>query len=484
MASEREAAFLTVWRPVPEHPLRNGRDGPWWLSVLRDLLGGLAFAWACQGHFMVLPMAKGQPANEARVLAVMPGARAPSTVRPPQEEVAGLKQEALEVARRVAEAYPQDALSYALLGSAYYNTGRSEEATKNLRQCLERNPNLAEAYEILARIAFAKGNLEETIRLCHESLKRDSENPEVLNQLGRALMDLGRTAEAIQTLQQAVRLPRPISQSSYLLGQALLQSGNNAQAKESFQRAIALLPDHTQAFFGLYTACLRLGQTEEASRYREQFQKLEAIDRQSLTERSAQEDTLTGLPMVRQTVGRTFFGAAQLYRAHEQATQAGELFFRAASLDGENAIYRSTLEAFYVQGKELAAGVTAFQRLASQQPDNPLNFLFLGRLEARLEHFEPAEQAYLKVQQLAPRWSEGYRALADFYIRNNRKLPEARQMAQRLVELAPSGPHYYLLAVACANSGDRQAALGAAKQAAARNPGEKRYQQLLQQLGN
>src|SRR5207247_9102114 len=167
-----------------------------------------------------------------------------------------------------------------------------------------------EAYEILARVAYAKGNLEETARLCQEALKRGPATPDVLNRLGRALLDLGQTEEAVHTLQQAVRLPRPTSESYYLLGQAYLQSGNHAQAKESFRRAIALLPDHTQAFFGLYTACMRLGQTEEADRYQEKFLKLEAIDRRTLTDRSAQEDTLTGLPLVRKTVARTFFGSA------------------------------------------------------------------------------------------------------------------------------------------------------------------------------
>jgi tetratricopeptide (TPR) repeat protein len=345
------------------------------------------------------------------------------------------------------------------------------------------NPNEAEAYGILARVAYEKGQLDETVRLCQEALKRGPPNPELLNQLGRALMDLGRTDEAIQTLQQAVRLPRPVSQTSYLLGQAKLQSGNYAEAKESFQRAIVLLPDHTQAYFGLYTACMRLGQTEEAARYREQFQNLEAIDRRSLKERSAQEDSLTGLPMVRETVARTFFGAGQIYGAHQQPAQAAELFRRAASLDGDNPMYRAALEAYYLQRKALSEGVSAFEQLALEQPDNALNYLFLGRMQGRLQQFEGAEAAYLKVKQLAPEWDQGYRALAELYLLGNRKLPEAQVLARRAVELAPSGAHYYLLARVCLKNGDRPAALEAAKHAVALSPGEKRYQELLQQLG-
>ena len=386
------------------------------------------------------------------------------------------------MARQVAEAYPEDALSYALLGSAYYNTGRSEEAVKQLRKCLELSPNQADAYEILARVAYEKGQLDEAVRLSQEALKRGPANPAVLNQLGRAFMDLGRMEEAVRTLEQAVGLPQTISESSYLLGQALLQSGKHAEAKASFQRAIALLPDHTQAYFGLYTACMRLGQTEEAGRYREQFQKLEAIDRRALTNRSAQEDTLTGLPLVRQTVARTFFGAAQIHRVHGQVAQASELLRKSASLDEENAGYRAALEAHYVRSKALAEGAAVFAQLVTEQPGNPLNYLFLGRMRARLEQFEAADMAYRKVQELAPQWGEGYRAQAELCLRVTNKVAAAPGLARRAVELEPTGAHYYLLAVACLKNGDRPAALEAAKRAAALNPGDKRCRELLEQL--
>ena len=182
---------------------------------------------------------------------VDPG-QAPGTVAPssdliseapePQAEAEALKQEAVMVARQVVEAYPNDALSYALLGSAYYNAGQSEEATWHLRKCLELNPAQAEAYEILARVAYEKGELEEAIDLNQASLKHSPGNVEVMNQLGRALMDLGRSAEAIRVLDQAVRLPRSTSESYYLLGQASLQSGDHARAKERFERATVLRP--------------------------------------------------------------------------------------------------------------------------------------------------------------------------------------------------------------------------------------------------
>lgn len=413
------------------------------------------------------------PTNQASASAVVPQ---------PQKEAATLKQEAVAVAIQAAEAYPDDALAHALLGSAYYNTGKSEEASKHLRRCLEINPAQAEACAILARIAYDKGQPEETVRLCQEALKRGPANPEVLNWQGRALMDLGRTEEAVQTLQQAIRFPKPPSESYYLLGQASLQSGDYARAQESFQQAIRLIPDHTQAYFGLYTACLRLGQKEEAARHREQFQKLEAIDRGMLTDRSAQEDTLTGLPLVRATVARTFFGAAQIYRLHRQHDRAAEFFGKSARLDAGNALYRAALEAHYAQRNLLDQGVAEFERLVQEQPENSLNYLFLGRLHSRRQHYEAAERAYRKVQELAPDRPEGYRALAELYLRADRQPAEARALAGKAAKLEPSGSHYYLLAIACVKSNDRAGALEALKKAVALSPGESKYQELLQQL--
>ncbi len=327
-------SIITRWsHPIKEQPGDGLGGSPVRivrLAIPGAILLGMSQAWSVwQAPSPAPRIAAAQSATPAsKPPSVEPGGGSRVNLPQPQAEAATLKQEAVAVANQVAEAYPSDALAYALLGSAYYNTGRSEEATKYLRKCLALSPEQAEAYAILALIAYEKGNLEESVRLFQEALKRGPANPEVLNRLGRAFMDQGQTEEAIRTLQQAVRLPQPISESYYLLGQANLQSANYAQAKESFQRAIALLPDHTQAFFGLYTACQRLGQNEEAGRYRAQFQKLEAIDRRSLTERSAQEDTLTGLPLVRRTVARTFFGAAQVHRVHGQASKAAELFGR------------------------------------------------------------------------------------------------------------------------------------------------------------
>ncbi len=411
-------------------------------------------------------------------------AETPTITAPPspQAESVATKNNAVDLGLKIIADYPADALSYALLGSAYYNTGQADEAVKYLRKCLELNPAQADAYQVLALIAYEKGKPEEAASLCHEAIKHGLISPEVLNRLGRSLMDLGQTDEAVKTLQQAVALPRTTSESCYLLGQACLQSGDFAAAKQSFLRAITLTPDHTQAFFGLFNACNRLHQPEEAARYREQFQKLEAIDRKALSERSAEEDSLAGLPQVKRMVARTFFGAAQVYASHGQTNQSSELLQKSANLDPDNTTYRFALEKHFLQLKDINGGFQVFSKMAEAEPKNPLNTYFLGRFQLRLQHPDEAEKSFIKVQDLAPNWFEGYRALAELYLKANQKLPQALRLARMVVELEPTAPHFFFLAVASEKNHDRPSALKAIKQALERNPNEPKYQQFLQFL--
>ncbi|MCP5517799.1 MAG: tetratricopeptide repeat protein [Verrucomicrobiales bacterium] len=400
----------------------------------------------------------------------------------PLAQAENLKLEAVSAATAVVAEYPETAISYALLGSAHFNVGRSREAAQDLQRCLELDPRQVEAYEILARIACEKGELEEAVRRCEEGLKQGPGFPELLRRLGRARLDLGDSAEAVRAFEQAVRLAPQDSETHYLLGQACLQAGHPDRARHSFERAIALTPEHTQAYFGLFTACSRLRLTEEAGRYRQRFLELEAADRRTLTDRTTQEDTLSGLPMVRQTVARTLFGAGQIHQFHQRPEKAAPLFLRAAFLAPDNAAARTALEALYLKQQQPEAALEAFEKLAADQPENALNHLFLGRLHNRLGRFSDAAQAYRKLQELAPDRPEGYQTLAELYLRTDREPVAARAAAQKLVELQPTAPNYYLLGFACVKNNDRSGAIAAMEQAVALSPDNPGFREFLQRL--
>lgn len=406
----------------------------------------------------------------------------PSPSIDPETEAAQLKEEAISAARKLSQAFPNQALAHILLGSAYYNTGQSDEAAKHLARGLEKRPDLIEAHEMLARIAYEKGEPEETVSLCQSALKLGLSTPELLIQMGKSLLDLGQTEDAIAALNKAVDRPNAPVEGHYLLAQAFMQDRDYPSAKTNFQQVINRVSDHTQAYFGLFTACQRLGQSEEAAQYREQFIKLEAIDRKSLTDRSGQENTLSGMSMVRETVAKTLFGAAQFYQEQGVSTETVRLYQRAASLDGENFGFRSVMEAYFVRSASIPTGVDVFQQLTVEHPGNVLDHFFLGRLQSRMKRFDAAERSFLKVQELMPNWATGYEALAELLLGTRKDPSRARQLASTAVKLEPSGARYYLLALSCLRTNDRTAALAAAKQATVLSPNQRNYAQLLQQI--
>jgi len=403
----------------------------------------------------------------------------------PNAEAEEMKREAIKVAETAAADFPDDPLTHALLGSAFYNIGRSDEAARHLRKCIQLRPDQIDAYEILARIAYEKGHPEESARLSRQGLEKAPANAELLNRLGQSLMDSGQTGDALQTLKKAVAVSNAANVSSdswHLLAQCEMQLQDYASAKQSFLQTIKVFPGHTQAYFGLYTACLRLDQPAEAARYRNQFLKLESEDRQALKNENSQEETNAGLTPIRATVSRTLLGAAQIYVAHTNFSTASDLLRKVALLDPENPSPRMALESLYVQRSELGQGLKTFENLAARQPNNSLNYMFIGRLHSRLNHFEEAEKAFQKVQELDPKSPEGYRALAELYFRNKRKPEQVNALRLKALELDTTGAQFYSLAISLANQNNRKGALAAAKEALARNPDDPKFQGLLQQL--
>jgi tetratricopeptide (TPR) repeat protein len=86
------------------------------------------------------------------------------------------------------------------------------------------------------------------------------------------------------------------------------------------------------------------------------------------------------------------------------------------------------------------------------------------------------------VTELSPERPEGYRALANLYLRADRNAPEAKGLVEKLVALRQTGPNFFLLAVACAKNRDQAGALAAMERAVALDPDNADYQRFYQRL--
>ena len=117
-------------------------------------------------------------------------------------------------------------------------------------------------------------------------------------------------------------------------------------------------------------------------------------------------------------------------------------------------------------------------------PNNVSCQLNLGLLSARLGQFEQAEKALRTAIDMAPAQADGYRELAQLYLRAKTRQLEARDLAARAVKLEPAANHYFLLGWACDVTGDRAAAIEALQKALDLDPDNRAYQQVLQRIND
>lgn len=400
----------------------------------------------------------------------------------PEAQAAVLRKEAMDTAERILVDFPQDPTAHALKATAHYNLGDSAVAEKCLAQSLELDPKMAAAYDTLAMIAFERGDAERTVMLCTKALELAPNVPAVRHRLGRALMDLGRAQASVAALQETIETCGGSSETFYLLGQGYLQAKVYDKAKESFLVALELFPNYTQAYFGLFTACARLGERDEADRYRQRFRELEAQDQKVLTEDNRGGSTLNGLVHTRRVVAKTYLGAGQVYQKHGRLKRAEDLWRRAAEIDPDDMMCRAQLLVLFQQQKRGQDTQKLFEQLIEQQPTAAANYYFLGTLHLRARRFDAAEKALQKAVELGPNRPEGLRALVQLYLASGQRLPLAKVLAARLVELEPSPPSLALLTRACARIGDRAGARAAIERAIRLDPENADYARMRQQL--
>jgi tetratricopeptide (TPR) repeat protein len=83
---------------------------------------------------------------------------------------------------------------------------------------------------------------------------------------------------------------------------------------------------------------------------------------------------------------------------------------------------------------------------------------------------------------MAPAQADGYRELAQLYLRAKTRQVEARDLAAQAVKLQPVAANYFLLGWACDVTGDRARALEALQRAVALDPQNQAYQQVLKRI--
>ncbi len=392
-----------------------------------------------------------------------------------EQEVSALKKEEIELAEQLMREFPNSEAPLVLMGNVRRKHGNSAEAVKCWEKALAQNPRRPDAYNGMGWIAVEKGEYEKAIAFWRKALEINPKMPGVHNSIAQALMALGKYSEIIEEAQEELKISPQSDLSYFLLGQGYLKQKEYDKAKKYYETAIELQPNNMNAYYGLFTACSRLKLQDKAREYMATFKELKAKDRKVLMDRNKAFDDLV---TIRKGLAETYRDAEQLYWKKGNLQKAEELLERAVTLDPKNTEYLMKLGELFQNRNRLPDALQMYEKVREMEPDNMINHMNIGVLSMQLKQFAIAEKAFQTAITLAPKFSGGYRELAQLYLKTGRKFPEAMKLAKKAAALEEIAANYFILSWAYDKNGDVAGARSALKRATELDPGNLEYQRM------
>lgn len=385
-------------------------------------------------------------------------------------ELPALRREATQIARRLLEDYPETAAAIDVAATLHRRLDRVERAVRCWQRCLELDPRSARVHFALGSIARRKGDLAAAAEHFRKAAEIDRESRQLPYELADILIDRGEWDRAQAVVEANLKSDPRFFPSLYQLGQIHLQRKDYAKARNVLEEAVRYGPDFAATYFAMATVCTRIGDTGQAQKYLAKFRVLRARDEKSHQDnlKAAQNE----VPGMRRIVAEISTAAARVYLEHGQMQKAEGLLVRACQLRSGYAACGDLLAWLYEQQGRAIEALNVLKQASAESPESIAVQVNLGTLAARLGRFDDAEQAYQKAISLSPGQAQAYAMLADLYLRAGRKLPEAKRLAQKAVELQPGPDLYRLLSVACEKTGDAAGARAAVEKAAPQAAGK------------
>jgi tetratricopeptide (TPR) repeat protein len=432
-------------------------------------LAGMPMGRPSLGASPAAPQAAAQPQKEpaqAGATAAEPAAAQPSPGAPPgtpELTVEAAKEEAFAVVRQLMRDFPDDTAAMSLMANVHMRLADHAEAEKWWQMCIDLNPRQANAYHGLAMIARIKGDHEKALELWRKAQDIDPNLHGVYGAFAEALMDAGRTDEAAAALEKEIKISPGSGKYHFLLGQARFQQKQYEKAAQCYQKAIELEPQSSHPYYGLATAYARLGQEDKARQHMDRFRTLRDQEEEAASRRKRGTDDRQ---FVTSVLAQTRVEAGIFCAARLRMKEAEGHWRRAAALEPKNRQCRQALADLCRVSGRLAEALDLCEQLRQIDPGNTATYhLDAGVLLVGLERWDAAEESFRKAMELAPTRPPVYRSLINLLLLRNQKLPEARTLARKLVELEPAAPNYRLLAKACLRNSDDAGARDALRRA-------------------
>ncbi|MFC1792745.1 tetratricopeptide repeat protein [Planctomycetota bacterium] len=397
----------------------------------------------------------------------------------PEQEIAALKKEELQLAERLMKDFPNSINPIMLMGNLWERHGDATRAMEYFNKVLEQDPERPDVYKSIGWFFMNKEQYEQAIGYWQKALQIDPNIPGMHHNIALALMGQNKQSQAIGELEKDIRISPRSSSSYFLLGQLYLRQKEYEKAGNNYEKAIEIKPNYPNAYYGLFTLSARLKQQDKAREYMALFKKLKAEDMRILKDRN---ETVDDLIDMQTGAADTYLLAGQMYQAGGNFQKAEELFKKAATLNPENIQCLEKLASLYITRNRIIDAILLYRRISEIDPKDPICHLNIGILSIRLKQLDNAEEAFRKVIEVAPENSGGYRELAQLYLRAGRGYPEARELAEKAVALEPTALNFFVLSWASDMNGDSENALKAIERAIQLEPANSKYRNVYEHI--
>ena len=343
-----------------------------------------------------------------------------NSLRPSQQQLSILVQhyqnrqydEAEKLAISITEQFPNNELSWKVLGAVFWQTGRMSEALGVNQKAVALTPKNAEAHYNLGTTLQELGRLEEAEASYRKAIALKPGLVEAYRNLGKTLQELNRLEESEASYRQAIAMKPDYAKAHYNLGTTLQELGRLEEAEASYREAIALKPGLVEAHSNLGTTLKELGRLKDA----------EASYRKAITAKPDYAEAHYNLGNALQELGRL---------------EEAEASYRKAI-----ALKPGLVEAYRNLGKTLQGlnrleeSEASYRQAIAMKPDYAKAHYNLGTTLQELGRLEEAEASYRQAIALKPGLVEAHNNLG-ITLRELNRLEESEASYRQAIAMKP-----------------------------------------------
>jgi tetratricopeptide (TPR) repeat protein len=308
-------------------------------------------------------------------------------------------------------------------------------------------PNSEVPLVLMGNLHWRRGNSAEAVIFWEKSLEINPRRHDVYHNMGRAAFGEEKVEEAITLWKKALEIAPKVSGQHTNIAKALMRVGKYREAIAEAEEEIKLSPKYTRSYHLIGQGYLQLKEYDKAQKYYERVIELEPNHPHANYE-------LAGMYMRLKQRDK----AREHMAIYKKWKAAKDITYRIDSVDYGFALYSEGLTTLWEYADK-------FYQARGQ----------MRKIEALFKDIEIILQ---KVISLVPKQPKVYQNLALFYLKVNRKLPEAQKLAAKAVALEATAANYFILCRCCYRNSDLANALSAIEKAVDLEPENPGYRQM------